>query len=68
MMIEYIEETQRELADMRDYHQKYLDRRARAGITTATDTIMAKYQQTLAKTLDLLEAIKIEKLSEGNKE
>ncbi len=49
---------------MRDYHQGYLDRRARTGITTATDTVMAQHQETLAETLDLLEAIKAEKCNE----
>lgn len=63
-MIERIERLQRELAAMKAYHQGYLDRRARAGITTDTDTTMARHQQTLAETLDLLEAIKAEKRRE----
>lgn len=67
-MIEYIEQLQRELVDMRDYHQRYLDRRARRKIVTATDTIMTRQQETLAKTLDLLEAIKVEKMSEAEAE
>lgn len=60
-MLETIERLQRELAAIRDYHQGYLDRRARTGITTATDTVMTRHQQTLAEVLDLLEAIKAEK-------
>lgn len=63
-MIELIERLQRELAEMRDYHQLYLDRRARTRITTGTDSIMAGHQRTLAETLDLLEAVKAEKRSE----
>ena len=63
-MIERIERLQYELAAMRDYHQGYLDRRARSGITTATDTIMSRHQETLAETLDLLETIKAEKSGE----
>jgi len=61
-MIERIERLQRELLAMRDYHQGYLDRRGRTGITTRTDTIMADHQRTLAETLDLLEALKAEHL------
>jgi len=61
-MIERIERLQRELAAMQAYHQGYLDRRARTGITTRTDTIMAEHQRTLAETLDLLEALKAEQL------
>ncbi len=60
-MIVWIERLQHELAAMRAYHQGYLDRRARTGITTRTDTIMADHQRTLAETLDLLKAIKAEK-------
>lgn len=67
-MIERIERLQRELAAMRDYHQGYLDRRASRGITTATDSIMASHQRTLAETLDLLEAIKAEKQEQPNEE
>lgn len=67
-MIERIERLQRELAAMKTYHQGYLDRRARAGITTRTDTIMADHQRTLAETLDLLEAIKAEKQEQPNEE
>ncbi len=67
-MMERIERLQRELAAIRDYTQGYLDRRARSGITTATDTVMAHQQQTLAETLDLLEAIKAEKISEAEGE
>lgn len=63
-MIERIERLQRELAAMRDYNQGYLDRRARTGITTATDTIMTQHQKTLAETLDLLEVIRAEKRRE----
>lgn len=63
-MIELIERLQHELAEMRDHHQGYLNRRARSGITTATDTVMARHQVTLAETLELLEAIKVEKRSE----
>lgn len=63
-MIEQIERLQHELAAMRAYHQGYLDRRSRTGITTRTDTVMADHQRTLAETLDLLEAIKAEKRSE----
>ncbi len=63
-MIKRIERLQRELAAMRAYHQGYLDRRARTGITTATDTVMVQHQETLAETLDLLEAIKAEKRGE----
>ncbi len=59
-MIERIERLQHELAAMREYHQGYLDRRTRTGITTRTDTIMADHQRTLAETLDLLEALKAE--------
>lgn len=57
-MIEEIERLQRELAAMRDFHQGYLDRRARTGITTNTDSVMADHQRTLNETLDLLEALK----------
>lgn len=57
-MREEIERLQRELAAMRDFHQGYLDRRARTGITTRTDTVMADHQRTLNETLDLLEAMK----------
>jgi hypothetical protein len=57
-MIEQIERLQHELAAMRAFHQGYLDRRARAGITTGTDTVMTDHQRTLTETLDLLEAIK----------
>lgn len=64
-MIEHIERLQRELVAMRDYHQGYLDRRSRSGIVTATDTIMTRHQQTLAEVLDLLEAVKAEKISEA---
>ncbi|HEU5377553.1 MAG TPA: hypothetical protein VFV38_19190, partial [Ktedonobacteraceae bacterium] len=67
-MIERIERLQRELAAMHDYHQGYLDRRSRHGITTATDTIMADHQRTLAETLDLLEAIKAEKQEQPEEE
>ncbi len=63
-LIAHIQRLQSELAAMRDYQQGYLDRRARGGITTATDTIMGRHQQTLAETLNLLEAIKAEKESE----
>lgn len=63
-MIERIERLQRELAEMKAYHQGYLDRRARTGITTSTDTTMVQHQKTLAETLDLLEAIKAEKRNE----
>ncbi len=54
-MIERIERLQRELAAIREYHQGYLDRRSRSGITTATDTVMIRHQQTLAEILDLLD-------------
>lgn len=64
-MIERIQRLQRELAGIRNYHQGYLDRRSRSGIATTTDTIMARHQQTLAETLDLLEAVKAEKISEA---
>jgi hypothetical protein len=59
-MIEQIERLQHELAAMRTYHQGYLDRRTRTGITTRTDTIMTDHQRTLTETLDLLETIKAE--------
>ena len=61
-MIERIERLQRELSAIRAYHQGYLDRRDRTGITTKTDTIMAEHQRTLAEALDLLEAIKAERI------
>lgn len=57
-MVEQIERLQRELAAMKAYHQGYLDRRARTGVTTTTYTVMAQHQKTLAETLDLLEAMK----------
>lgn len=63
-MIERIERLQRELAAVKAYHQSYLDRRKTAGITTDTDTIMVRHQQTLAEVLDLLEEIKAEKTDE----
>lgn len=57
-MVEQIERLQHELAAMKAYHQGYLDRRARTGVTTTTDTVMTQHQKTLAETLDLLEAMK----------
>jgi len=63
-MIERIERLQRELAAMRDYHQGYLERRTRTGITTSTDTVMTQHQKTLEETLDLLEAMKAMLLTE----
>lgn len=63
-MIELIERLQRELVEMREYNQGYLDRRAARRITTDVDTIKTGHQKTLAEVLDLLEAIKAEKLSE----
>lgn len=63
-MIATIQRLQRELVEIREYNQRYLDRRARTGITTDTDTIKSRHQQTITETLDLLEAIKAEKESE----
>ena len=67
-MIDRIEQVQRELAEIRAYHQGYLDRRARSGMTTATDTVLSQHKETLAKTVDLLEALKAEKISEAEGE
>jgi hypothetical protein len=67
-MIEHIERLQQELAAIRAYQKGYLDRRAGHGITTETDSIMMQHQQTYAEVLDLLEAIKAEKISEAEGE
>ena len=53
-----IEQSQRELAAIREYHQRYLDRRAARGIRTATDVLMEQHQEQLARALALLEALK----------
>lgn len=53
-----IERSQRELTEIHDYHQGYLSRRAGRGITTTTDSIMTRHQQTLIEAVDLLEALK----------
>lgn len=53
-----IERTQRELAGIRDFHQRYLNRRAARGARTATDVVMEQHQEQLARALDLLEALK----------
>jgi hypothetical protein len=53
-----IERIQQELTEMHAYHQGYLERRAGRGITTATDTVMTRHQQTLVEAVDLLEALK----------
>ena len=57
-MIERIERLQHKLAEVYDFHQNHLDRRARTSMTTPIDTILARHQQTLAEALDLLEDIK----------
>ena len=57
-LITLIERLQHEQAAMKAYHRRYLDGRARRGISTGTDTAMEAHQQTIAETLDLLEAIK----------
>ncbi len=59
-MIEQIERLQRELEAILEYHQNYLDRRAKRGTSTATDIVMAHHQEILAETLDLLETIRFE--------
>lgn len=53
-----IEGMQRELIKIHDYHQGYLDRRARSGITTATDTVMTRHQHTLVEAAELFESLK----------
>ncbi len=53
-----IEQSQRELAAIRAYHQEYLDRRTRYGIHTPNDVRMQCHQEQLARALDLLEALK----------
>lgn len=63
-LIQRIERLQREQAAMKAYHRRYLDGRARRGISTGTDAVMEGHQQTIVETLDLLEAIKAEKVSE----
>lgn len=63
-MIERIERLQRELVEVYEYNQGYLERRAARRITTDVDTMKTRHQKTLAEVLDLLEAIKAEKLSE----
>jgi hypothetical protein len=57
-MRDAIEQSQRELAAIRDYHQNYLDRRRTRGVRTSTDMLMEQHQEQLARTLDLLEALK----------
>lgn len=53
-----IEQSQQELIGIRDYHQNYLDRRASRHVRTSTDVLMEQHQEQLARTLDLLEALK----------
>ena len=53
-----IEQSQRELAAIRAYHQDYLDRRSARGTHTATDALITQHQEHLARALDLLEALK----------
>jgi len=53
-----IEQSQRDLANIRDYHQNYLDRRRAHHVRTSTDMLMEQHQEQLARTLDLLEALK----------
>lgn len=57
-LVAHIARLQRELAAMRDFQARYLDRRRAQGTRTATDTIMLRHQETIAQTLDLLESIK----------
>jgi len=57
-LIQRIERLQQEQAAMKQYHRRYLDGRAMRNISTGTDATMEQHQQTIAETLDLLEAIK----------
>ncbi len=57
-LVAHIARLQRELAAMRDFQARYLDRRRAQGTRTATDSIMLRHQQTITETLDLLEAVK----------
>lgn len=53
-----IEQSQRELAAIRAYHQDYLDRRKARGTRTSTDVLMEQHQEQLSRALDVLEALK----------
>jgi hypothetical protein len=69
--VDWIERIERLLLELRavyEYNQEYLDRRTRHRITTDTDTIKTGHQQTLLDVLDLLEAIKTEKINEAKGE
>ena len=44
---------------MREFHERYLERRAAQGLRTATDRTMEGHQETIAQTLDMLEAAKV---------
>lgn len=57
-LVAHITRLQNELAGMRDFQARYLDRRRARGVRTTTDSTMESHQQTIAEVLDLLEAVK----------
>ena len=57
-LVAHIARLQRELAAMRDFQARYLNRRRAQGTRTGIDSIMEGHQETIAQTLDLLEAMK----------
>ena len=57
-LVAHIGRLQRELAGMRDFQARYLDRRRAQGTRTATDSTMEGHQRTIGEVLDLLEAVK----------
>ena len=57
-LVAHIQQLQKGLASMKDFHRRYLDRRAMQGMQTATDAIMEGHQILIDKTLYTLEAYK----------
>ena len=57
-LIAHIARLQHELAGMRDFQARYLERRRAQGTRTATDTTMEAHIATIGEVLDMLEAIK----------
>lgn len=55
---------QHELAEIKLFQANYIRRRAARHIQTATDLVMTRHQETLAETLDLLEACKAREQSD----
>lgn len=57
-LVTRIEKAQKQLAGMRAFHRKYLDRRITQRIHTRVDDEMEGHQVQIGDCLDLMEAIK----------